>query len=80
MIVRSYLSRLTNPQHPGFAFNARIVRADGEVRHGDNPRVTITIGVAELASGEACDLLLRRAEQALYVAKREGRNVLRLAA
>lgn len=47
---------------------------------GDNPCVTISIGVAELAIGEACDTLLRRADQALYVAKREGRNVLRLAA
>lgn len=47
---------------------------------GDNPCVTISIGVAELAIGETCDTLLRRADQALYVAKREGRNVLRLAA
>lgn len=47
---------------------------------GDNPCVTISIGVAELATGEACDTLLRRADQALYMAKREGRNVLRLAA
>ncbi len=47
---------------------------------GDNPCVTISIGVAELAAGEACDTLLRRADQALYRAKREGRNILRLAA
>ncbi|WP_420794426.1 GGDEF domain-containing protein [Sphingomonas hankookensis] len=38
---------------------------------GDNPCVTISIGVAELAIGEACNTLLRRADQALYVAKRE---------
>ena len=47
---------------------------------GNNPCVTISIGVAELAIGEACDTLLKRADQALYVAKHEGRNVLRLAA
>ena len=47
---------------------------------GDNPRVTISIGVAELATGETCHTLLGRADQALYVAKREGRNALRLAA
>lgn len=47
---------------------------------GDDPRVTISIGVAELAPGETCDSLLGRADQALYVAKSEGRNALRLAA
>lgn len=47
---------------------------------GDNPCVTISIGVAEQAPGETCDTLLRRADQALYAAKREGRNLLRLAA
>ncbi len=47
---------------------------------GDDPRVTISMGVAELATGEAGYEVLRRADQALYVAKREGRNTLRLAA
>ena len=47
---------------------------------GGNPRVTISIGVAELAIGETCESFLKRADQALYVAKREGRNALRLAA
>ncbi|MBI0477013.1 sensor domain-containing diguanylate cyclase [Sphingomonas sp. MA1305] len=47
---------------------------------GDNPRVTISVGVAELATGESCESLLKRADQALYAAKREGRNALRLAA
>ncbi|KQU45963.1 hypothetical protein ASG67_15190 [Sphingomonas sp. Leaf339] len=49
-------------------------------RGSDNPCVTISIGVAELATGEASGTLLRRADQALYLAKREGRNTLRLAA
>ncbi|PXA93295.1 sensor domain-containing diguanylate cyclase [Nostoc sp. 3335mG] len=47
---------------------------------GDNPRVTISVGIAELAVGETYSCLLRRADQALYAAKKGGRNVLRLAA
>ncbi|RYD23285.1 MAG: diguanylate cyclase, partial [Lysobacteraceae bacterium] len=35
---------------------------------------------AEMAPGESCDALLRRADDALYVAKNEGRNRMRLAA
>ena len=55
------------------------------VRHaidagGSNPCVTISIGVAELAIEETWEGLLRRADEALYVAKRDGRNMLRLAA
>lgn len=45
-----------------------------------NPAVTISVGVAELAHGEIADTLLRRADQALYAAKRAGRNRLQLAA
>jgi diguanylate cyclase (GGDEF)-like protein len=55
------------------------------VRHAigmDNctPGVTVSIGVAEMALGETCDALLRRADDALYDAKNEGRNRMRLAA
>lgn len=45
-----------------------------------NPPTTISVGVAELATGETCESFLKRADQALYEAKREGRNRLRLAA
>jgi len=37
--------------------------------------VTVSVGVAELASREQGDALLRRADRALYRAKRMGRNV-----
>lgn len=47
---------------------------------GANQPVTISIGVAQWAQGETTDSLLHRADEALYVAKREGRNALRLAA
>jgi two-component system cell cycle response regulator len=36
--------------------------------------VTISIGVASSASGDTPDVLLKRADQALYRAKRDGRN------
>lgn len=38
------------------------------------PRVTISIGVAEYHPGESGDDLLKRADKALYGAKRNGRN------
>lgn len=44
------------------------------------PTVTVSVGIAELAKGESGESLLQRADQALYAAKREGRNLLRLAA
>jgi diguanylate cyclase (GGDEF)-like protein len=42
-------------------------RAEGE-------RVTVSIGIAQLAEGEGVDGWLRRADDALYRAKREGRD------
>ena len=44
------------------------------------PMVTVSVGIAQLTRGESGESLLQRADQALYVAKREGRNLLRLAA
>ena len=44
-------------------------------------RITASFGVAELASGSGCieaaDAFLRRADAALYEAKRSGRNCVR---
>ncbi|RXD07303.1 sensor domain-containing diguanylate cyclase [Sphingomonas sp. UV9] len=44
------------------------------------PRVTISVGVAELLCDESTETLLKRADQALYAAKNSGRNMSRLAA
>jgi len=38
------------------------------------PRVTVSVGIAEYQEGESGDDLLRRADKALYGAKRNGRN------
>ncbi|MBI5785438.1 MAG: GGDEF domain-containing protein [Rhodocyclales bacterium] len=38
------------------------------------PRVTVSIGIADYMQGESGDDLLRRADKALYGAKRNGRN------
>jgi PleD family two-component response regulator len=42
-------------------------------------KVSISLGCATLLSAETADSLVRRADDALYVAKREGRNRLALA-
>ncbi|MGO8865460.1 MAG: diguanylate cyclase [Alphaproteobacteria bacterium] len=41
---------------------------------GEAPKVTVSLGVAELADAEDEDKLLSRTDHALYRAKREGRN------
>jgi diguanylate cyclase (GGDEF)-like protein len=41
--------------------------------------VTISLGVAELRSGESSGDWMHRADEALYRAKRAGRNKIRLA-
>jgi len=47
---------------------------------GTTGSVTISSGVALLAGGEGCDHLVSRADGALYEAKADGRNLVRLAA
>jgi len=44
------------------------------------PPATVSIGVAVFAGDASAEALLQRADEALYVAKREGRNRLRMAA
>lgn len=38
------------------------------------PGITVSIGAAAFRGGDDCDSLLERADQALYLAKKEGRN------
>jgi len=47
---------------------------------GSCGRVTVSVGVALLAGSEGCDHLISRADAALYEAKADGRNLVRLAA
>ena len=41
-------------------------------------QVTVSIGVATLASGDSAEVLIQRADRALYRAKRDGRNCYRV--
>ena len=56
-----------------FAERLRTSLASAPVEPLPKP-ITISIGIAELTRGEQGDALLRRADQALYEAKRSGRN------
>ncbi|BDP40624.1 hypothetical protein DAETH_05930 [Deinococcus aetherius] len=57
----------------------RIAAAVASVHHPDVGRVTISCGVAEALPGEAPDAVLKRADEALYAAKRGGRALVELA-
>ncbi|WP_283183651.1 GGDEF domain-containing protein [Pseudomonas svalbardensis] len=57
-----------------FAVQAEEYSADGHAIE-----LTVSLGCSTLLPGESADSLLRRADSALYVAKREGRNRLAMA-
>ncbi|EJN23447.1 diguanylate cyclase (GGDEF) domain-containing protein [Pseudomonas sp. GM79] len=57
-----------------FAAQAQDYEAEGKMIE-----LTVSIGCSTLLPGESADSLLRRADSALYVAKREGRNRLAMA-
>ncbi|MBN3865362.1 GGDEF domain-containing protein [Pseudomonas frederiksbergensis] len=57
-----------------FAAQAQDYAADGKVIE-----LTVSLGCSTLLPGESAESLLRRADSALYVAKREGRNRLTMA-
>ncbi len=57
-----------------FAAQARKYSADG-----NTIELTVSLGCSTLLPGESSESLLRRADSALYVAKREGRNRLAMA-
>jgi diguanylate cyclase len=50
------------------------VRESRFLLDGTNVSTTLSIGVAEVAMGEAAESLLKRADQALYRVKEQGRN------
>lgn len=57
------------------AERVRAAIAATTIQHSPDPiRVTVSIGIAELKPGDTLDRLLDRADQALYQAKRAGRN------
>ena len=57
-----------------YATQAQDYYADGQLIE-----LTVSLGCSTLLPGESADSLLRRADSALYVAKREGRNRLAMA-
>ena len=60
----------------GCAERIRQIIADQEFR--SRYRVTVSVGVAEYQHGESVAELLTRADEALYRAKRDGRNLVRV--
>lgn len=58
------------------AENIRSNIAKRTLRHGDKTigRVTVSVGAVQIKEGESVEGLINRADQALYQAKREGRN------
>lgn len=55
------------------------VQAQDYVAEGNRVDLTVSLGCSTLLPGESAESLLRRADSALYVAKREGRNRLAMA-
>ncbi|MHC8340238.1 GGDEF domain-containing protein [Pseudomonas sp. HLT2-19-2] len=54
-------------------------QAEDYAADGNRVELTVSLGCSTLMPGESADSLLRRADSALYVAKREGRNRLAMA-
>ena len=74
---------LTNTQAAGAKLLAERIRASIEARtipaNGNNARVTVSIGVAELGIAESKVDLVERADEMLYCAKERGRNQVAMA-
>jgi diguanylate cyclase (GGDEF)-like protein/PAS domain S-box-containing protein len=57
----------------------RVAVAGAPIRAGDNALdVTVSIGLAAFAQGEDIEKLFQRADAALYTAKQDGRNLVRI--
>lgn len=56
------------------------IRAAVAQHDGDRPAVTASVGIARHRAGEACDALVARADEALYLAKAGGRDRVDVAA
>lgn len=71
---------LAQARRAGERLRAGIAKRTIHYPDGSIGRVTVSAGVALLAGDESCDLLVSRADAALYEAKADGRNLVRLAA
>jgi diguanylate cyclase (GGDEF)-like protein len=67
-------------QEQALALGERLRRAVAEAPDPVGPAVTVSIGVATAACGTECDRLIEAADEALYRAKRGGRNRVEAAA
>jgi diguanylate cyclase (GGDEF)-like protein/PAS domain S-box-containing protein len=69
----------TNIEEAGaVAERLRVAVAENPIQVGDNALgVTVSIGLAAYAPGQDIDKLFQRADSALYVAKQDGRNLVR---
>jgi len=70
---------LDQARFAGERLRAEFARQEIVLPNGAGSGVTVSTGLAEF-SGESADQVMSRADQALYKAKREGRNTVRVAA
>ncbi len=70
--VAQYPMQIRNPNRPKHDETGRTLRKEGNSSQA--VKVTISIGVATQTDNEAADAVIKRADQALYAAKRGGRN------
>jgi diguanylate cyclase (GGDEF)-like protein len=59
------------------AERVRVLVASSSLSHPERISVTVSIGAAVVRAGESTAQLVRRADENLYRAKREGRNTVR---
>jgi diguanylate cyclase (GGDEF)-like protein len=75
-----FLVILANASHDAVAAVAeriRVLVASSSLSHPERISVTVSIGAAVVRAGESAGQLVRRADENLYRAKREGRNTVR---